>query len=543
MIRVRAVVAVLVVLPAMMRAQATVTVAVQDPVYRDLDRLLGSGIVRTMIVGQKPYSRREIARIVAAASKAESTTTVSPTVAGILARLRGDYEVEINALTGKAGIARGATLDVVSLEVLGTNSAARAIPFDSTGSVDADLNPLLSGRAGRTYRPGVNSAVEGEMSVRALHQLVFRARERGYVSENGGSSFSGGDLLAASGSLLLRNVITEVGRQQFVWGQGMEGGLLGSTSGRPLDMVRIATDTPFYLPWALKHLGPMRETFIVASLGRNQAFPGSYVIAYKASGNPWSPRFEFSASVFSEQGGTGAPSATYRDRIIDLIPALQYTLPAGDKSHAQISNKFAGWEYRYRAPELGGMQIYIEHQFDDMDPRRWRSTLWEEGGHIAGVSFASLGGDGALSATAEYHHTGIRYYKHAVFSSGVEFNRTLLGDPLGNQGNAGYLRLAWDHGGPSTLSIDGALERRGGNYYAAREDGAPPHETNFHFDLLKPGPAEWRQRAVMNWEYRMARVWRSSIQVGYEAARNYAFVKDASRNNFLASVGLELITR
>src|SRR3954470_14835073 len=102
MIRLRAVIVALLLAPVIAHAQRTVTVAVQDPVYRDLDRLLGSGIVRTMIVGQKPYSRREIARIIAAASKAESTTTVSPTVAGILARLRGDYEVEINALAGKS---------------------------------------------------------------------------------------------------------------------------------------------------------------------------------------------------------------------------------------------------------------------------------------------------------------------------------------------------------------------------------------------------------------------------------------------------------
>ena len=48
-----------------LRAQATVTVPVQDPVYRDLDRLFGAGLVKKMVVGMKPYSRREIARIVA----------------------------------------------------------------------------------------------------------------------------------------------------------------------------------------------------------------------------------------------------------------------------------------------------------------------------------------------------------------------------------------------------------------------------------------------------------------------------------------------
>ena len=42
--------------------QATVTVPLQDPVYRDLDRLFASGLAETMLVGQRPYSRREIGR-------------------------------------------------------------------------------------------------------------------------------------------------------------------------------------------------------------------------------------------------------------------------------------------------------------------------------------------------------------------------------------------------------------------------------------------------------------------------------------------------
>src|SRR5690348_1526425 len=88
------------VLPVTLGAQATVTVPVQDPVYRDLDRLFGSGAIKTMIVGQRPYSRREIARIALDASKPSSSRPLSERNRRILDRLLRDYAPEVNALRG-----------------------------------------------------------------------------------------------------------------------------------------------------------------------------------------------------------------------------------------------------------------------------------------------------------------------------------------------------------------------------------------------------------------------------------------------------------
>ena len=338
------------------------------------------------------------------------------------------------------------------LELLGTNSRPRAIPGDSTGSLEADVNPLLNDRAGRVYRVGTNAAADADMSLRLGWSFVLRADPRVVGNVDGTGGFAQGSMEAASATWLVRDIAIELGRQQFVWGQGMEGGLLGSSSGRPLDMIRIATDTPFFL----YKLGPTRGSFIIADLGPNQRFPHSNIVAYKLSGNPFTSRFELSASVLSEQGGDGGPSATLLDNLVDIIPALKYTLHS--KNRTQFSNKFAGWEYRLRLPELSGLQLYAEHQFDDMDPRRWRSTLWEDGGHIFGFSFAQLGAASNLSTAVEFHHTGLRYYQHSPYTTGIAFNRVLIGDPLGKQADGGYWRLLWDDGGASTFTLDAAIE-------------------------------------------------------------------------------------
>lgn len=526
----------LVLASANARAQATVTVSLQDPVYRDLDRLFGAGLVKKMIVGIKPYSRREIARIVLEASKSPLGRAVNPTNRRIIERLSRDYAPELRMLAGDTALGPRFHLDRAAVEALGTNSAKRAIPYDSTGHVEADVNPLLDGRAGRTYRAGANVAVETDASWRAGRDLVFQFTPRIVANANGGSEFVAGSIEAASMTFVGHNVAFDVGRQQFVWGQGMDGGMLGSTSGRPLDMLRLANDTPFTIP----HFAPARGEVVFIDLGPNQRFPHSNIVAYKLSGNPfflW--RFELSASVLAEQGGYGGPHASLLDHLVDIVPPLKY--PLRQKNRSQFSNKFSGMDARFRIPEWSGLQLYAETQLDDADPRRWWSTFWQDAGHIAGFSLSQLGSATDWSLAGEFHHTGLRYYEHNPYTSGIAFNRTLIGDPLGPQGNAGYLRLTRDDGGASSFTLDGAIERRGGDVWGTASKGVSPHEYDFHFVRLETKPNEWRHRVMGTWTYRPTANWRASLQAGYERVHNFGFVYGDGRNNFLASATLELL--
>lgn len=521
-------------LPASLAAQATVTVPLQDPVYRDLDRLFGAGLVNRMLVGIRPYSRREIARIIIDASSSPPRRAASEANRRLLERVAREYATEIEMLRGDTVVSRRVQLNTMHVDLLGTNSPARAIPPDSLGTVFADVNPLLNDRAGRTYRVGTNAAFEAELTVRPARSVVFDVQPRVVTGGNAGSTFAIGELAALNGTLLLKNVGVTVGRQQVVLGQGINGGLIGSTSSRALDMVRLANDTPFYAPSFLKLLGPLRGVVYLADLGPNQTFPHSTIFAYKLSGSPFSSRFELSASVMAEQGGKGAPYTAFRNRVIDLIPILQYTL--SNKSRDQISNKLAGMEWSLRIPELRGSRIYVEGMLDDADPRRWGSTFWQEAGYVGGLSVADLGLGGALSGTFEYHHTGLRYYEHRPFTTGIAFNRVLIGNPLGKQADAGYLQLRWDRGERSTVELNGAIERRHGNVLDTRSVG--PREDDFHFITVVGYPPEWRHRATAAWIIRGGATWRGTIHAGLERVRDFAFVSGAPRNNFLLNASI-----
>jgi hypothetical protein len=259
-------------------------------------------------------------------------------------------------------------------------------------------------------------------------------------------------------------------------------------------------------------------------------------VAYKLASFP-TQRFELAATVLAIQRGRGAPKTTGWEHFKDLIPALKYLM---EDDTTQFSNKMAGWEYRLRIPEWRGLQLYAEHAFDDMDPRRWASTFWEDGGLVFGASLQNLAGDGALSGAFEFHHTGLRFYQHTIFRTGMAFNGTLLGNPLGNDANGVYLRLRWDAGRASALTVDAAVERRDGDLYATLSD--PPRDDNFRFVKLANHPAEWRTRVVGSW-MRDGIGRRTGLQLGVERVRNFTFVSGRSRTNVLVGATIDAYRR
>ena len=531
----RSIAALLCIVPRVAAAQVS-TVPMGDPVYPDLDRVIAAGLVENGFASQRPYTRREIARMLVSAQRSLPERTVTPATRRILERLSARFDPDIRALRGEdVPMTRAAVLRWRG-DVLGLASPSRRIPDDFTGQVDATVNPLLNDRSGRYFGEGGNVAGEVEYERAVRPWLSVRVRPRAVAGVHAGDATAHGSLQTASASAKAWNIIAEVGRHEILLTQSMASGLLTSTSARPLDMVRFSTDAPFRVPGFSKVFGPLRGNLVVADLGPRQWFPHSVLVQYKLSGLP-ARRFELGAMVLSIQGGRGAPTTTVWETIKDLIPALKYLL-ADDTT--QFSNKLAGWDYRLRIPELRGLQLYAEHAFEDMDPRRWKSTLWEDGGHVVGASLQNLAADGALSGVLELHHTGLRFYKHAFFRSGIAFNGTLLGDPLGTDANGAYLRLRWDEGRQRTLMVDAALERREGDFW--RSVATAPNDADFRFERVVDNPPEWRERIVASLERdRLGR--RTTLQLGVERVRTFRFIDGRSRTNFLAAVSVDAYRR
>ena len=513
-------------------AQARVFVPPDSPIYGDIDRLSAAGLIDTIVIGTRPYTEREIVRLLSEAKRN-------------LNRRAGETEWAARAIA--AGLRRydrsgvGA-IETVSINVTFLDSPYRAIPADGNGSVDATINPLASYQAGRPLVNGATSTLETRADISLGRHIAASFQPRMALGMPR-STPNDATLRVQSGNVVgtFGNLVVDAGRSYVQFSQSYPSGLLLSANSPPLDMIRISTERPAALPWLFRILGPMYGTLFVADLGTsNQIHPHTKLAGYHISMLPH-PNVELGAEVIDETGGNGSPPGTFTDRVVDLFPV--FDLPLLEMlyrgyGNLRFSNKLAGVDARVRVPSLAGMEIYAEVAVDDADIRRLRSTLLEDGGIIGGVAWSCLIECGRLVTRLEYHQTGIRYYTHTDFSSGVQLQGDLLGDPLGPRGLGGYATIDAEVGRFGRVRASAAHEVRSGNLY--RSAASDSTLSDFHFEQTVHRPGEHRTRVDTQW--RTAGVdarWGATIGFGVELVRNADFIADRRRLNSMVRLSTE----
>src|SRR5262245_6896814 len=133
--------------------QAAATVPLDDPAYAAIDELVAAVPLQGLIVGQRPYSRREIARIALRFDRLLSqggtrTAEAQARLVALVRSLLAAYAHEVQSLAGNnalISVSSGARVDA-----LGTNSSAKRVPASNgLGNIDAFSNPLTDGMSGR----------------------------------------------------------------------------------------------------------------------------------------------------------------------------------------------------------------------------------------------------------------------------------------------------------------------------------------------------------------------------------------------------------
>jgi hypothetical protein len=504
-------------------AQATPMITPTARVYRDIERLGALGLIDTMLVGARPYSEREITRLLL---EARAHVDRAPAA-------REWAERVISVDLARYGLHANRAFDELRSDATWLDSPFRPAPTDQNGTIDATINPLEANRGGRLLSDG------GTLDLESMHSATFgpyvaaSLSPRALASDARGG-FTSQQLAIQSGEIttLLAGLSLEAGRTYATFGQSSTGGLLLSPSAPPLDMVRLSNDRPWVVPFLSRVFGPARGSLLVADLGTRQKHPHAKLVAYHVAMLPH-PQFEFGVEVIDAMGGNGGQPATLWDRFQDAIPIID---AIRTKSDFQFSNKMAGVDFRWRMPRWAGFELYAEGDVDDMDPRRFKSSFLEDGGVIAGVSLSCIVQCGALNVRAEYHQTGIRYYTHNDYP--IASRGQLLGDPLGPRGNGAYLTVDHDWGGAGRISIEGAFEIRSGNTYGSDTTGA--NFAGFHFVQTSHRPGESRWRALGSWTARDEARIAPRVSVGIERLTNFEFVAGRDRTNGLAQIGVSV---
>jgi hypothetical protein len=322
------------------------------------------------------------------------------------------------------------------------------------------------------------------------------------------------------------------------WGQGRDVGLLGSNNSPPLDLVKISNERLFALPWLLRRFGPTQLSLFYADLGKEQNYPGAYFVGYKVSIAPGA-RLELGATVYSKSGGHGAPRASFSSRVVDIFPFLQaafYNNVIGTRNKSEFSDRYAGIDGRVRFPSARGLELYAEVLLNDFDVRRLESVLWEDAGHVVGLTMSRLGRADDVAVTVEMHHTGIRYYEHTQFTTGQTLRRTLIGDPLGPNASGSYAFVDWQASGRRSVTLAMAAERYSDDQYL----GVALPNGSLRLERVESRPKEMRYRAILTWSASSPTPGLSILsQLGYERTQHFNFNPSLDRNGLLARLGVE----
>ena len=522
-------------------AQASVTVAPDAPINRDVQRLIDEGLVDTVIVGQRPYSNRVLADIVRQATNRLASIDASASRRHavnmrVLARLRAFAFPNVGGEPSESGAASFVPVQSLRVHAFVTDAPSRIVPGNGLGVVEADLNTLTNNRAGRRIARGSSIALETEHWLQLFRGASLQVQPRfsahaSYAGADGGAS---GEILSAHARVVRRNVALTVGREYSVWAPAEGTGLFFSENAPALNLVRLASDAPFVLPSFLRHAGLLGVTMQVADLGASVSNSRSLLVAYKLSARP-ARSLELGATFENHFGGQGARNPSAMDRFYDLVPFIDVFRTHADSTDFD-SDKLIGFDARLRLERLGGMTVFGEMALEDFDYHRTRSLLTEDAAYTAGVVLPVPSAP-SLTAHAQFHSTGLRFYQHHLVRNGIASRRFILGDDLGRDARSVNAGLEWQGEGPLSIRGSGTWEQRRNDQYEGIY--TRPDLTGFVFRKLESRPSEERVRGNVGGRWQDA-AGRMVIDVlgSVERTTNFAFVTGAGRTHgaFEASV-------
>lgn len=433
-------------------------------IYPAMERLAAMGYIRTSILGLRPWTRLECARLLGEAAERQPDDDAPAEVQDLYDSLSHEFETVLNDIGGDPAV--HAKIESVY---------ARATAISDRPLTDNEhFGQTILNDYGRPFQQGFNSVVGTSawttagpfvIYVRGEHQSSPSAPSLSPAALNFISTadalppnppampiaaISRFQLLDAYVGMNLANWQISFGKQSLWWGPGDEGAMLFTHNAEPLNkMFRINRVSPVHLPSIFGYLGDIRMEFFIGQVSGQQfinnaadnnvngpGFVGQYGRALSlqpfVSGGKisfkFTPNFEISMSKTTLYGGPGNP--------LTSKTLFQSTFGIHVNGFS-LGDGRAGLDFAYRLPKMRDWLSFYGDAFqeDEISPaNRPYKAAFQSGLYLAkfpNIPKLDLRLEGGTTSPINFPSCNGCYYMNGQYLGGYTNNGVLMGTWLG----------------------------------------------------------------------------------------------------------------
>jgi len=422
-------------------------------VYSTFERLAALRYVSSAILGLKPWTRMECARLTEEATESlQAADKPNSEAAGLVARLQQEFAYEVPLLSGGHNL----TANLDSLYVRAVSISGPALtdsyhfgqtvaydfgrPFErgtngqAGGSFDASAGPLtIYVRAEYQHAPAVAAYSDTQRSAIAQADGVPLSE----VQSGAVTTTNQAQLLDAYAAVDFHNFQLAVGRQSLSWAPGPDS-MMWNDNIEPVNMIRLVNPEPFLLPGFLRHLGLVRVDQFFGRLDGHPYIPNPFVYGQKINVKLF-PFLELGFGRRTMIGGTGSgnplTTGNFVRSFVGMVSPQLNSVPGDSESEM---------DWTFYVPKVRNYIVLYGDAYaeDDILPiENPARNPWHPGIYltrIPGIPKLDLHVEGVSTEQGGIAHTTLNVgqfnYWNFNYPDGNTNNHNLIGNIVGRDG-------------------------------------------------------------------------------------------------------------